>query len=361
MNINTTLMEGLNSKTMQAYLNLLEMPLTYQQYFPLKKNVFFSWKMLSNVLQQPNVAADLASDNSTVARKRRPIMQSATGDLPLMTISRQMERSELKEYQIALALAGGDAAAKELVEFWANDIQFCFNGIQAEYEYIAWALISNAGKLSFTESNNAYFSNEFDLDYQIDADQVVKNTVAWSDADNATPIADFQKETKAGKAKGLVLKHIWINQDNWYLLQATKEMRELTQVYLGGTATAQQTPSLEDVNTAIQKIAYLKGVTIHVVDQTITREAKDGSRTSANPFKDDVAVFTESEVLGSSQYSILEQNDPAVIYAQRENALVKKYSTQEPLSEVTIGESDGIPVLDTAYRNWYLKTDATDW
>lgn len=361
MNINTTMMEGLNSKVLEAYVNALPSPLTYQSYFPLRSNPFFSWKTLSNQLAQPNVAAELQSDNATVARKRRDIMQSATGDLPLMSISRQMQRSEIKEYQIALALAQGNATAEELVRAWADDVSFCYNGIQAEYEYIAWALLSNAGTLSFDVSNNTYFANEFDLDYQVDSAQKTANSTAWSNSANATPIQDMQAVMKAAKAYGLNLRELWINLDNWYLLQNTAQIRELTQVYLGGAATAQSVPSLEAVNAAIRNIPYLAGVTIHIVDQTITREAKDGTRTSANPFADNVMVFTETTTLGSSQYSILEQNDPAVIYAQRENTLVKKYSTTEPLSEVTIAESDGIPVLDSAYRNWYLKTNAIAW
>lgn len=360
-NINTTMMTGLNSKVLQAYLNAILMPLTYQNYFPLKQNVFFSWKMLSNILQQPNVAADLSAQNSTVARKRRPIMQSATGDLPLMQISRQMERSEIKEYQTALAYAGNDPTARALVEFWANDVNFCFNGIQSEFEYISWALLSSAGKLAFSVANNAYFANEFDLDYQVDAANKKVNSVSWATAATADPIGDMANRIKEGKALGLNLRHIWINQDNWYLLQATDQVKALTQITINGVASVVSTPSLADVNLAMQKIAYLNGVTLHVVDQTITRELADGTRTSANPFADNVAVFTESTILGSSQYSILQQNDPSVIYARRENALIKKYGTTEPLSEITIGECDGIPVLDTAYRNMYLKTNAVAW
>lgn len=360
-NINKTMMEGLNSKVLQAFVNKLESPLTYSAYFPLRNNPYFSWKTLSNQLEQPNIAAELQSDNSTGARKRRDIMQSATGDLPLMSISREMTRSEIKEYQIALALANGNATATELVRAWADDVTFCYNGVQSEYEYIAWALLSNAGKLAFNAANNVYFSNEFDLDYQVDSTQKTKNTTAWSDATNATPIEDMQAVMKAAKPLGLNLRELWINIDNWYLLQSTKQIRELTQVYLGGAAIAQSVPSLEQVNAAIKNLPYLGGTTIHVVDQTITREAKDGTRTSSNPFADNVMVFTESTVLGSSQYSILSQDDPAVLYAQRGNTLIKKYGTQEPLGEVTIGESDGIPVLDTAYRNWYLKTNAVAW
>lgn len=360
-NINKTMMEGLNSKVLQAYLNVILMPLTYQFFFPLKQNVFFAWKTLSNVLQQPNVAADLKAQNATGARKKRPIMQSASGDLPLMEISRQMERSEIKEYQTALALAGNDPAARALVDFWANDVDFCFNGIQAEFEYIAWALLSNAGALAFTTANNAYFANEFNLDYQVDVANKKNNSISWATAATADPIGDFSATIKAANLLGLNPKHIWINLANWYLLQATTQIKNLTQITINGVASVVSTPSLADVNQAMQKIAYLNGVTLHVVDQIITREIADGTRTSANPFADNVAVFTESTILGSSQYSTLQQSDPSVIYARREQVLIKKYGSVEPLSEITIGECDGMPVLDTAYRNMYLKTNAVAW
>lgn len=360
-NINTTMMAGLNSKVMQAYLNMLVMPLTYQFYFPLKKNLFFQWKTLSNILQQPNVAAELQADNATTARKSRPIIQSATGDLPLMTISRQMERSEIKEYQTMLAMAGGDATAAELVKIWADDVTFCYTGIQSEFEYIAWALLSNAGSLSFTTANNVYFANQFALDYAVSATQKTANSVSWATTATADPIGDFITVVKAGKLLGLNLRHVWISQDNWYRMQSTDKIKALVKIYINNVASIEVAPSLAQVNAAMSNIPYLEGLTIHVVDSTVTREALDGSRTSANPFADNVAVFTESTIIGSSQYSILAQNDPSMIYAQRENALIKKYSTQEPLSEVTIGECDGIPVLDTAYRNWYLKTNAVSW
>lgn len=354
-------MEGLNSKTLQAHLNMILMPLTFMFYFPLKKNLFFNWKTLNNVLQQPNIAADLSAQNSTVARKRRPIIESATGDLPLMTISRQMERSEIKEYQTALALAGNDSKAREIVQYWADDVTFCYTGINAEYEYISWALLSNAGNLAFTTSNNAYFANEFNLNYQVDSDKKVANTTAWSNAAAADPIGDMRTVVKAAKAKGIILRHVWINLDNWYLLQNTDQVKKLTTVYVNGSTSVETLPSKDEVNVALKKIADLQNLTIHVIDQIITRESKDGTYTSANPFADNVAVYSETEMLGTSQYSVLEQNDPAIIYARREQALIKKYSTQEPLTEITIGESDGIPVLDTAYRNYYQKTNTVAW
>ena len=71
--------------------------------------------------------------------------------------------------------------------------------------------------------------------------------------------------------------------------------------------------------------------------------------------------MTESERLGTTQYEILQENNDSIIRAERAHTIIKKYGTAEPQSEVTIGQADAVPVLDTAYRNLYVKTDATDW
>ena len=53
-------------------------------------------------------------------RKRRPIFESARGDIPFISISRELSRSEIKDYQTALAFAQDEDATK-LVEYWGND------------------------------------------------------------------------------------------------------------------------------------------------------------------------------------------------------------------------------------------------
>lgn len=111
----------------------------------------------------------------------------------------------------------------------------------------------------------------------------------------------------------------------------------------------------------LAKQAWLNGIQLRVIDQTITREFADGSQTSGNPFDDCRIILTESERLGTTQYEILQENNDSIIRAERAHTIIKKYGTAEPQSEVTIGQADAVPVLDTAYRNLYVKTDATEW
>lgn len=359
--MNPSEIQGLNEKILQAKVNKIDVNGFYfGRLFPLKKVNQFLWKTLTNQKAGINVAADVVADGATLPRKKRPIFQSATGDIPKLGISRDMTRAELKEYQVALALAG-DPMAIELVDFWANDVEFCFNGVQSELEYIALALVSNAGVLAFTGTNNATFANEFNLDYQVETDQKKNNSVSWATSATADPIGDFKTAVTAGKAINANIKHAFISLDNWYRLATCDQIIKACASFASNALSIAQTPSLETVNAMLKTQAWLNGITLHVIDATITRELASGVQTSANPFADNVCVFSETPVLGSTQYDILNDKSQVVTKAIRTHTIVKKYSTPEPLTEVTMAEADAIPVLDSAYKNIYMKTNAVAW
>lgn len=359
--INSTLIEGLNEKILQAKVNAINVnPFAFGVHFPIKKVNAFNWKMLTAQRSGKNVAADIVSDNASLQRKRRPIFQSASGDLPKIGISREMKRSEIKEYQVALALAG-DPMALALVQYWADDIEFCFTGVQAELEFIAWSLLSNGGKLSFTSANNAAFATEFDLDYQVDSDQKSANTHTWATAATADPIGDIAKGVSAAKAMDINPKFGFLSLDNFYKLASTDQMIKSCASYLQNATGMAQTPDLGAINAMLKKQAWLNGITLNVIDTTITRELADGTTTSGNPFADNVLILSESPILGSTQYDILKDENSLITRAERSHTIVKKYSKVEPLEEITLAEADALPVLDTAYRNFYIKTNAVAW
>lgn len=356
-----TLIQGLSQQMVQARLNTADAsPFLFGTYFPVKKINGFNWKTLQNQLEKKNVAADLHTDNGTIVRKRRPIFESARGDIPFISISRDMTRSEIKDYQTALAFAQDDDATK-LVQYWGNDIDFCFNGVQAELEYIAWALASNAGKLEFTTTNNATYANEFDLDYDVDEDKKVKTSSDWNNAANADIIGDLVKIVKTAKALGLNPKFAFINLDELYRICSADQIIKQCASFASNALGISQTPDLAAVNTMLAKQAWLNGIQLRVIDQTITREFTDGSQTQGNPFEDRRMIISETERLGSTQYDILQEEEPLIIRAERKHTVIKKYGTIEPKSEVTIGQADAIPVFDTAYKNMYVRTDAQDW
>ncbi len=356
-----TLIMGLTAQMVQARLNTADAkPFLFATHFPVRKVNGFIWRTLQNQLSKANVAADLHTDNGTIVRKHRPMFESAKGDIPFISISRELTRSEIKDYQTALAFAQDEDAAS-LVRFWGEDIDFCFNGVQSELEFIAWALASNAGKLSFTTTNNATYANEFDLDYDVDADMKLKSSVDWSDSNNADIIGDLAAFVKKAKDLNLNPKFAFINLNELYKICSAEQIIKSCASYLANAVGIAQTPDLATVNAMLARQAWLNGIQLRVIDQTITREFTDGTQTSGNPFADSRLILSETERLGTTQYEILQENNESIIRAERAHTVIKKYGTAEPQSEVTIGQADAVPVLDTAYRNLYIKTDGNDW
>ena len=359
--ITNTLIHGLTDKMVQARLDTIDASQFYfGTHFPVKKVNGFMWRTLQNQLYKKNVAADLHTDNGTIIRKRRPVFETAKGDIPFISISRELTRSEIKDYQTALALAS-DSDATALVQYWGEDVDFCFNGVQSELEYIAWQLASNAGKLSFTTTNNATYANEFDLDYDVDDEAKVATGSDWSDASGADVIGDLAKIIKAAKDYNLNPKHLFVNLDEFYKIASTEQIIKACASYIQNAVNMAQTPDLESVNKMLARQAWLNGIQLHVIDQTITRELADGTQTSGNPFIDGRALLSESATLGTTQYDILNEDNNLILRSVRSHTVVKKYGTVEPQSEITIGQADAVPVFDTAYRNIYIKTDAEAW
>lgn len=356
-----TIIVGLTQQMVQARLNTADAtPFLFGRHFPVKKINGFNWKTLQNQLEKKNVAADLHTDNGTIVRKRRPVFESARGDIPFISISRDMTRAEIKDYQTALAFAQNEDAT-QLVQYWGGDVDYCFNGVQSELEYIAWALASNAGKLEFTTTNNATYANEFDLDYDVDEDKKVKTASNWGNKSSADIIGDLVKIIKAAKEQNLNPKFAFLNLEEFYKIATADQIIKACASLASNALGISQTPDLADVNKMLAKQAWLNGIQLRIIDQTITREFTDGSQTSGNPFENNRLILSETEKLGSTQYDVLQENEDLILRAERAHTIIKKYGTIEPKSEVTIGQADAIPVFDTAYRNVYVRTDAKDW
>ena len=359
MTITNSLIAGLTDKMVQARVNSIDTSSFYfGKFFPVKRKNGFSWKMLQDQIAQRNVAADIHTDNSSIVRKARPRFEIASGDIPHIAISRELTRSELKEYQTARAFAP-DSSALELVDHWGGDVDFCFNGVQAELEYIAWALLSNACKLDFTASNNATFATQFSLDYQVDDDKKLQTSGSWADKKHSI-IDDLVKIMQSAKKLKVTPKFGFLSVEDFYQLASNEEIIKKCGSLQGALLGVNSTPDLAAVNAMLAKEAWLNGLQLRVIDQTITRELHDSVK-SENPFLQNRLVLSPTEILGETQYDILQENNPQIIRTERAHTVIKKYGQAEPTSEVTIGEADAMPVVHTAYSNLYVKTDGNSW
>lgn len=354
-----TLLAGVTEKDVQAVVNTYDVKdLYYPTIFPVKENFSLTIKALE-AQTGLRIAGDIIARGASGDAKSREALNRIQGDIPKVFIKRYMDENELDTYQQYSQIA--DTDQKRLVELWADDTKFCFDGVNNRLEWIALRSIST-GKVSLTLENNGQIVTEYDLDYQIPADQKLGvQGGEWSDADTAAPFTkDFKKVIEEGRKKGFNLKHAFMNLDTFAKLASTKEAAKLCASYAANFMGIQYTPTLEQVNSVIKNLPYLRGIQIHVIDQDITIETPDGARTTSNPFADNAVTFTESAVLGNTYWKMpadMKVQGSSAIKAMNGLTCVKKYAEEEPLKEVTIGLANALPTWQGANRSFLFDCE----
>ena len=358
MSINQTLLQGVNEQGMQAVINTFDLkPFYFPTLFPLKKNNTLSWKALEATTGL-KVAADVVSRNATIDRKKREGFGKISGEIPKLAISREMSESELYEYQIAVAMAQGNSDLQALVDIWANDMDFCWTGVSAKIEALALESISR-GKVSLTQENNQNVVTEFDVDYQIDAERKSGVGVKWATSATAKPVADLLDRIKYAKSKGINPKFAFMNLDTFAKMAETEDVIKRSASFASVALNISQTPDLNLVNQMLAKQARLNGLQIVIIDQDITYEV-DGKRVTKNPFADNSVMLSESKVLGQTQWMTpIDMTLKGSAANKVMNGLIclKKFSTEEPVVEVTQGIANAFPAWASSNRSLLMDVD----
>ena len=340
-----TLMVGLNEKDMEAVIRTYDLKdYYYPTLFPLKETNFLTWKMLE-AQSGLKIAADLVARGATIPRKTREAISRIQGDIPKITISREKNEDELTEYDIMVAMSSNNPDLKALVEFWADDPKFCWDGVAARAEWIA-----------------------YDVDYMIPAEQKISVATAYDSGTSAKPLTkDIPAALKLGrKLYGAKYKFAFMNVDTFEKLASQEEVWKKCSSYIQNATGTQDAPDLATVNAYLAKKNELyRGLQIIVIDQDITIELADGSRITSNPFEDDVILFSESKVLGNTYWKkpIDAKKMPGSVAEKvmHGHTLVKKYSNESPVQEVTEGIANLFPAWNLAGRSVLMQTNATSW
>lgn len=359
-----TLMQGLNEKDMQAVINTYDLkPYYYPTLFPLTETPFLTWKMLEGQAGL-KIAADLVARGSSINKKTRNAISKISGDIPKIAISRDKQEDELTEYDIMLAMASNNPDLKAIVEFWAEDTQFCWTGVAARAEWIALKQIS-LGKVKFSNTNNASVVTEYDIDYQMPAAQKFGVNTVY-DAFAGKPISkDIPAALAKGKAIGATYKFMFMNTTTLAKFVAQNEVIKACAGFAQNALSIQQTPSLADVNAMLLRNVAFKGIQIVELDQDITIELTDGTRSTGNPFEDDVILFSESKVLGKTHWKRpIDMNiqTSVALKVMNGHTMIKKYSEESPIREITEGIANIFPAWNLAGRSTLMQTNnASTW
>jgi hypothetical protein len=313
------------------------------------------------------IAADLVSRGATIPRKTREAISRIQGDIPKITISREKNEDELTEYDIMVAMSSNNPGLKALVEYWAEDTKFCWDGVAARAEWIALQQIS-LGKVKFTNSNNAAVVTEYDVDYEIPAGQKIGVETSYTTGTAGKPFTkDFPNALKIGKSLyGASYKFALMNVDTFEKLALQEEVYKRCATFIQNATQTNDAPDLTTVNAYLAKKNELfRGLQIALIDQDITIELANGSRATSNPFEDDVILFSESKILGNTYWKrpvdakkleggVAEK----VMYG---HTLIKKYSNESPVQEITEGIANLFPAWNLAGRSVLMQVNATSW
>jgi len=360
-------MVGLVERDMQGVINSYDLkPYYYPTLFPLKQNYTLTWKALE-AQTGLKIAADLVARGVSIDKKTREALNRIQGDIPKIAIKRTMNDEELDDYDVMVAMTSQNPDLRALVEVWAKDTEYCWTGVAARLEWMALQQIS-LGKITLTKDNNVSVLSEYDVDYEIPAEQKLGYQTGSTSWDNvsAKPISkDFKNIVKAARAKGIHLKFAFMNVDTFAKFADTEEVQKKCASFAANALDLQDTPDLETVNKAMKKLAYLYGLQIVVIDQDITLELADGSRPySGNPFADDVVMFSETKQLGYTYWKTPADNKlqgTAAIKAMNGHTLIKKFANEEPVEEVTMGVANAFPAWLSSSRTYLLDTAHTSW
>lgn len=357
--INQTLMQGLKEKDMQGVINSYALkPFYFPTLFPLKENMTLSWKALEATVGL-KIAGDIVSRGSTIPRKVREAIGRIGGTIPKIAAAREMDENELNEYEIALALAGGNPDLKAIVEFWANDMSFCWTAVASRVEWMALRQLST-GKIKVTQEDNQGAVTEFDVDYQIPNKQKQGVKKKWSAAD-AKPVSDLVEIRKAYKDTSIIPNVAFMNANTFSTFVENEEVIKKCASFAQNALGLSNTPDLAMVNNMLARTPFLQGMSIAVIDQDITVEI-NGERTTGNPFLDDVVTLTESMTLGNTFWKKpidMNLTGSAALKVMNGPIMIKKFSTEEPVAEVTQGIANIFPAWNGANRSVLIDTENT--
>lgn len=333
--------------------------LYYPTLFPVVEKQTLNFNVFENVASVTQ-AADIVARGASIRPSDRPTHTTISGEIPKIAVKRIMDENVRTEYDIAMAMAKGDARAQQMVSMWADDVTFCHDAVQARVECLALQTAS-LGRIKLTTADNFSVATEQDVDYHV-AKSGYKGAAPWTSPATAQPITvDFKQAIAAGRAKGHYYKYAFMNTDTFAMFAQCDEVIKLCSSYVATMAGVSLTPSLETVNTTLKTIAFLFGIQIVVIDQVIRQGRQAGG---ANPFADNVVLFSETPTLGNTYSKTpvdMSIDSPIIMRAMSGIVCIKKFAEEEPLCEITMGIANAMPVWRSSTTSLLMDVKNSTW
>jgi len=355
-----TLLNGINSKIMQAYLGeRTYKKLYWPLFFPLKATMSLKYEALIGSKGNA-VAADVVSYNASAPLKTRRVVNKLTGMLQPIMMKRKMETTDIMEYNSLHARA--DADQKVLLNMVFDDPDACVVGVNTKMEWLTGQILSQ-GKVTLSKANNAGIITENAIDFRLPtANKEVAASADrhWSATTptTMTPIADIETICTEAGAAGSKIRYIIMNRTKWQQFRGCDEVQNLIPYALYNGSKVARAPTLEMVNN------FLSGEDrpqIILFDTYLTLETEEHVQSSVNPWTTKYVTFLPEMPCGNMLHckGAEETNPPKqVIQAKKGPILISKYSDVDPVTEFTKGEIYAFPIWVNIDQSWIMNTES---
>ncbi|MBC9913183.1 major capsid protein [Chitinophaga varians] len=297
-------------------------------------------------------AASVVSRDSETPLRSRGQLTKLSGEIPAIRQMFKMEESDYRDYLVMQNMPVPETTRRDqMLDMIFNDVLKCGKAVMKRLDYMTLQAVST-GEIDLSALNNpdGIILNE-PLDLLMPSGNKSQAAVSWSNPTTATPIADIEatveKATEAGRAIGKIL----MSKLLWSKFKKAKEVIDTMAAFLYGPKPGSgfnptAITSLTNVNNYLSENLL---PVIEIVDQVIGIE-KNGIISPQRPFSDNNAVFIPAGPLGVIKNAIaIEEAKPVegVSYAKFQQALISKWSANEPFGEWTKGDLNAFPSLDT--------------
>lgn len=299
------------------------------------------------------VAADVVALDSELPLKSRDTLEKVTGDIPKLGLKLQLTEKQMKE--IDGMIAQGLPEEQIVRAIFADTARVIF----AIYERIEDLFLSefSTGVGVSTRSNGT--GVRIDVGYKAENQKGV--AVVWNgNPDTATPIDDIQVIFDKALEDGNTITDVWMDDYALRSMYRAKQVRESFAFISGFVGDKIPTLNFAQVANVFQANW---NVTLHRVARKIKTEL-NGVRQSHSPWAEGRVVFSCDETVGALVWTaVAEASRPVagVVYQTADEfILAKRFSTTDPLKEITASEAMAIPVVDGVDRIYTLDSKTAE-
>jgi hypothetical protein len=353
----TIIKELAEKKNLQSYINETQAkyaPIYWPSLLTVKPVDSLEWKTVIGD-RKSGVAGNVTAFNVSAPEHTRDVLREESGKIPSIRGKRTMDEDLLMKYITLTKQIDPDM--QRLLDLVYDDVSFCSVAPHKRIDWMLAIIISSGGILSFTNENNVGITTQYDVNFGMPAEHKT-GTVGeiWSNSAGATPLKDlktniFMPLADLGVTGGVLRMH---PSKIYQLLESNEVLNKFGMLSKGTT---------DNLDLNLTKVnAYLAAnefPTIRPFNASIGIE-NDGKVRYSNPFAVDNVVFTPDGPIGKLHVApIVEKERPQkqVTYAEYSGALIKKFSSVDPVVETTAYEFNAFPSWDTIDQSFILNTN----